>query len=171
MTSAPSATVRSRTAAPRPRHAPEHLKRPSLRVVSHGELSPRARQRRTRLAAFAGAVVLALTVFALVASHVVLTQGQFRLDQLEARAAQEEARYERLRLEVAELESPERIVAAAQQRLGMVPPPGVTYLSPTGAAADADSGRAGGDGTAPSDETAAGTTGWSVVKPQLAARP
>lgn len=79
------------------------------------------------------AAAVVITVFALVASHVVLAQGQFRLERLKARAAVEEARHERLRLHVAELESPSRIVAAAQERLGMVPPPSVTYLSPTGA--------------------------------------
>lgn len=78
-------------------------------------------------------VAVVASLFGLVASHVLLTQGQFRLDRLKSRAEVEHARYQRLRLQVAELESPSRIVATAQERLGMVPPPSVTYLSPTGA--------------------------------------
>ena len=102
-------------------------------------------------------------LFALVASHVVLTQGQFRLDRLRSRATAEEARYQRLRLQVAELESPSRIVATAQERLGMVPPPSVTYLSPTGAT----SGPAAAS-PPPGPESAAGDDDYARVKRSLA---
>ena len=93
--------------------------------------------------------------------HVVLSQGQFQLERLDARAGQEQERYERLRLEVAELESPARVVAAAQERLGMVPPPGVTYLSPKGAVGDRSKANGG----------TAGATEWRQVKPHLAEQP
>ena len=75
-------------------------------------------------------------------------------------------RYDRLRLQVAELEAPERVVAAAQQRLGMVPAPGVTYLSPTGPVADDPAPRYT-DGDVPSVPAAAGAD-WTEVKPYLA---
>jgi len=111
---------------------PAERARPNLRVVAPGELSPRARRRRARiLAALTAALVLA-GLFGLVAFHVALTEGQLQLDRLQQRATDERDEYDRRRLQVAELEAPERVVAAAQQRLGMVSPPGVTYLSPSG---------------------------------------
>jgi hypothetical protein len=82
---------------------------------------------------FALGVFLAFAIaFAVVACQVVLLQGQQRLDEVDAGIATETDRYQQLRLEVAELEAPARIVAEAA-RLGMVPPPEVTYLTPTGA--------------------------------------
>ena len=107
-------------------------------------------------------------MFLLVASHVVLTQGQFRLQAIQQQAAEQEARYERLRLEVARLESPERIVAVAQQRLGMVPPPGVKYLSPTGAAT-----RPAASSSLPGRQLASSPSAsdWSAVKRRLASQP
>lgn len=104
-----------------------------------------------------------VSLLGLVASHVVLTQGQFRLDVLRTRTASEQERYERLRLKVAELESPSRIVAAAQERLGMVPPPSVTYLSPTGAASGTHDQHGGTE-----EESAAEEDDYSRVKRSLA---
>ena len=57
--------------------------------------------------------------FAVVACQVLLVQGQERLDTLHADIAEQDGRYQELRLDVAELESPARIVAAATE-LGMV---------------------------------------------------
>lgn len=143
--------------ARRPRSAPD------LRVVGRARPRPTRRRRRARgAAALAG--LLAVALFGLVTSHVVLTQGQFRLQELRQRAAAEQARYERLRLRVAELESPARVVAAAHERLGMVPPPGVTYLSPVGTAS-------GPDPVAGEAEDDAAADDWSKVKRQLASRP
>jgi cell division protein FtsL len=106
-------------------------------------------------------------MFLLVASHVLLTQGQFRLQALQRQADEQQARYERLRLEVARLESPERIVAVAQQRLGMVPPPGVKYLSPTGAATRTAPATGAGRQLASSPSA----SDWSAVKRRLASQP
>jgi cell division protein FtsL len=121
-------------------------------------------RRRSRLLTLAVLVLVAGCLLGLTAFHVALAQSQFRLERLQDRAAEQQARYERLRLHVAELESPARIVAAAQERLGMVPPPGVTYLSPSGPvadeAADRGSGRAGRDQAASVDD-------WSDVKRNL----
>jgi cell division protein FtsL len=104
--------------------------------------------------------LVALGLFGIVSLHVVLTQGQFRHERLEARADQQQARYEQLRLQAAELESPDRIVAVAQERLGMVSPPGVTYLSPSGPMADEPSGSRQAASTGSS-------AGWNEVKPHL----
>ncbi|MBW3668134.1 MAG: hypothetical protein KY443_02870 [Actinobacteria bacterium] len=152
---------------PGPAPAPARKQRPPLRVVSPEETRRVDRRKRARLRVAVAVFVVVGGLFGLVASHVVLTQGQFRLQQLEKKAAESQARYERLRLQVAELESPERIVAAAQERLGMVAPPGVKYLSPTGVSERPSSAHPGGrreTATAPAPD-------WTDVKPHLASQP
>ena len=162
---------RSAVARPAPVPAPARSPRPPLRVVE-GDPTPRPvdRRRRARLRVAVTMVVVVGGLFGLVASHVVLTQGQFRLQQVESRAQEAQARYERLRLQVAALESPERIVAAAQERLGMVPPPGVKYLSPTGVA-EQPPGSPGAGATAKGQGAAAGPEDWSAVKRHLESQP
>ena len=146
------------SAAPRLRPADT---RPSLQVVDPAYRSPAARRARARVMGLLVVIVVAAALFGLVTSHVALTQGQYRLEDMRNTAEVEQARYERLRLQVAELESPGRIVAAAQERLGMVPPPGITYLSPVGPVSD------GGGGAGAREAT----DDWSTVKRQLASRP
>lgn len=102
---------------------------PDLRIVGEGEPGDRARRRRRRLAATAVVLLVCASLFGVVAFHVVLTEGQLQLDRLRAQTTTEQSRNARLRLAVAELEAPGWIVAAARQQ-GMVPPAGVTYLSP-----------------------------------------
>jgi cell division protein FtsL len=104
---------------------------PDLRIVGDGELGDRARRRRRRLAATAVVLLICASLFGVVAFHVELTEGQLELERLRSQAASEQSRNARLRLEVAELESPEWIVAVAQGR-GMAPPREVKYLSPAG---------------------------------------
>ena len=145
--------------APRPRPQADPA-RPRLRVVPANYVSPRARRRRARRLLAAASVLAVLGLLGVASLHVVLTQGQFRLERLDARARQEQDRYERLRLEVAELESPARVVAAAQERLGMVPPPGITYLQPKGATT-----------RTPVRRAAADAQDWRQVKPHLAEQP
>lgn len=146
------ATPGRRPPNPRPEARPPHL-----RVVGPNTLTRQGRQRRARRFGAVLSTILVVAVFGVVAAHVVLTQHQFRLERLEREAAAEEARYERLRLQVAELESPERVVAAAQA-LGMVPPATVTYLASTRATAPP----AGDQKDAPTGE-------WATVKSHLAA--
>ena len=156
----------SRPGRSRPRHAPagKPEAKPRLEVVDAGPRSAPSGRRRVRLLTWTGVVVVAAALLAVVASQAALAQGQFRLQRLQARAAAEQDRYERLRLQVAELESPSRVVAVAQERLGMVPPPDVTYLSPSG-----PSTAAAGRLTRRGDEAAA-VEDWSTVKRQLATR-
>ena len=136
--------------------------KPSLTVLEPTYRTPAQRRARARLTGMLVVIVVAAALFGLVTSHVALTQGQFELEAMRTKADEEQAHYERLRLEVAELESPGRIVAAAQERLGMVPPPGITYLSPVGPVSDPV------DATDPEQ---AATDDWSTVKRQLASRP
>ena len=69
-------------------------------------------------------------LFAIVGVRVLLAQGQGPVDQLESKVTAAQAENQRLRLDVAGLESPSRIVAEAQSRLGMVAPAVVVYLPP-----------------------------------------
>jgi cell division protein FtsL len=160
MTSVRAETRTRAKPAPAPKRAP--AARPPLRVLPDDYVAPRVRRRRARLFVTAMSALVAAGLFGIVSLHVALTQGQFRLERLEAKADTQQARYEQLRLQVAELESPDRIVAVAQERLGMVSPPGVTYLSPSGPATD-DTASA-----SPERAPVAGTsTSWSEVKPHL----
>jgi cell division protein FtsL len=90
---------------------------------------------------FLVAAMTVAAVFGVVITHVVLAQEQFRLAHLQSKAAAEQAKNEQLKLEVAQLQSPARVVSAAEQRLGMVPPSSVTYLVP-GHAATSSTGAA-----------------------------
>ena len=161
-----------RSPAPRRRDETAAPSRPPLRVVRTAELTARGRRRRARLLLICGLSVVSTLLLGMVAFQVVLTQDQARLEELERKAATEQDRYERLRLEVAQLESPGRVVAAAQERLGMVPPATVTYLSPQGATGEDGPDRRSGfaaDAGPPASPPA--TSDWSQVKPHLAARP
>lgn len=117
---------------------------------------------RRRAMVCSAALVLGLCLLAIVASHATLAQGQFRLEELKSKAAAEQDRYQRLRLRVAELESPARVVAVAHERLGMVPPPSVTYLSPAGATPVPT--------RPPEAREEAAAEDWPSVKRQLARR-
>ena len=119
------------TFAPRPeprRRVPvDAPARPHLRVVGAGELRSR------RLTRFVTAMLVAAVfagLFAIVAVRVVLAQGQAEIDRLSASIEAQQAVRQDLRLMVAELEAPAQIVASARQRLGMVTPVTVTYLTP-----------------------------------------
>jgi len=91
--------------------------------------------RRRRLWVGLIATLSVLTVFflllGLAAFQTLLAQGQARLDGLDRTTAEARTRNETLRLQVAQLESPERVLQAAQERLGMVPPAAVTYVMPS----------------------------------------
>jgi cell division protein FtsL len=172
------ATTRAASAAAvAPARAPKAApRRPPLRVVAPGERAARDHRSRARLVAVSTVLLVAMALFGVVVAHVVLTQNQFRLEKLQRQAAEQQARYERLREQVAELESPARVVSAAQERLGMVAPPTVKYLTPTKAAAPAPA--AGGSGSAASakqdkeaDDDEQAMTDWSVVKRELGSRP
>ena len=69
-------------------------------------------------------------LFAIVGVRVRLAQGQGPVATLESQVTAAQAENQRLRLDVARLESPARIVAEAQARLGMVAPAAVVYLPP-----------------------------------------
>jgi cell division protein FtsL len=100
-----------------------------LRLVEDREARRKTNRRHAAVTvAIAGIAVVCL---ALVALHVLIAENQFRLDGLQQQAAVQQAHYEKLRLLVAELEAPARIVSVAEGRLGMRAPASVTYLPAT----------------------------------------
>lgn len=110
------------------RHARAAATESPLRLVTP-DAGTRGRRTVRALTLLTSAAACAV-LFGTVCTHVLLTQGQAEVDQLEARAADAEAAHQQLQVGVAELESPARIVPAARERLGMVPPPVVVYLTP-----------------------------------------
>jgi cell division protein FtsL len=151
--------------------APRHLQAVPART-------PRWNQ--TRVLALAGAGLVLAVAFGLVYLHVVLAQRQFALDRLTAKVQAEQARYQNLRLQVAQLGSPAQIISTAEGQLGMRPPASVTYLAPTGQAPSSTIGGtpnpAGGQAASgpPSSFTVqapAGDADWPQIKAQLAGSP
>lgn len=138
-----------------------------LRVVQPRPLTVAERRRRTRLLLEGGVALAVIVVFGLVYMHVVLAQRQFTIDKMTAQVQKDQARYQALRLEVAQLGSPQNIIATAEGQLGMVQPASVTYLTPT---TQIGSPR----GASPSSGTAtapAGDADWPEIKSQLAGSP
>lgn len=89
-------------------------------------------QRDTKSVVWPFVALTTATVFlvflALAGFHSLLVAGQFEVDRLQARLTGGRETAQILRMEVARLESPERILDVAQGRLGMVPPPQRVYL-------------------------------------------
>ena len=150
--------------APRPRPAerPNHL-----RVVAPSE---RVRRRMTPAMAVLITAALFATLLAVAVAHTVLVEGQVRLDELDAQLSTEQARYQELRLEVAEMESPDRVVRVAQEQ-GMVAPDDLKYLQPP-APDPSTVGPTTGDDSEPAADPTVGADpdrAWSEVKPLLEA--
>ncbi|HVW33702.1 MAG TPA: hypothetical protein VHL53_14280, partial [Acidimicrobiia bacterium] len=78
-------------------------------AVRGGRRQGPAPDRPLRLALVATAILTVGTIFGAAVFHVLLIQSEFRLDQLNTEANKEAARYEKLRLDVAQLSAPERI--------------------------------------------------------------
>jgi cell division protein FtsL len=154
-------------AAPAPASPPRPAPRPNhLRVVAPVE---RRRRRLTPGTAVLMTAALFVTLLAVAIAQTVLVQGQVRLDELDAQLTTEQARYQELRKDVAELESPVRVVDAAHQQ-GMVTPDDLVYLQP--AAPDPSAvGSTSGDASEPVDDPTVGAAApdraWSEVKPLL----
>ena len=69
-------------------------------------------------------------MFGLVAFQAKIAADQQRLDRVEQEMSDAQATYERLRLAVAQLESPQTVISAAEDK-GMVVPDKVTYVTPS----------------------------------------
>ena len=77
-----------------------------------------------------GAGIVIAALFALAVMHALLIGGQIRLDDMQREVASDTEEVRRLRLRVAELEAPHRVLDVARDRLGMVQPVEVGYLAP-----------------------------------------
>jgi hypothetical protein len=120
-----------------------------------------------RLTPLAGVVLTGLVfvvLAALAGAHTLIAQGQIRLDHLDRKVQDEQARYQQLRMDVAEAESPDRIVAAAEAQ-GMVSPDDLVYLQPPTDEGVRYSAATGDDADSGSDDETASS--WSTVKPLL----
>jgi cell division protein FtsL len=113
--------------APHPRPA-----RTPLRVLPTEHIERRTRRRRARLTLTVAASLVAGSLLGVVAVNVMIAQDQLRLDRLDAQRNAALDHRGQLQLQVAQLQSPARIVAQAEQRLGMVVPSKLTYLSGNG---------------------------------------
>ncbi len=155
-----------RGAAPQPqrpaRRPAAPTRRGHLRVVQPGE---RARRRLTPFGGLVLTAFLFLVMAGMAGAHTLIAQGRIRLDELDGQLRTEQARYQQLRKDVAGLESPERIVAAAQAQ-GMVTPEDLVYLQPDTAAADIAAPLDAADDGSVADHT---TGSWSTIKPMLEA--
>lgn len=112
---------------PRP-HGEAKVTRPSLRVLSGGKVVG-----NTRKKVLGALIIVALVTiaFAAVFMHASLARTQLGIDKLNVEITQAEHMNQRLRVQVASLEAPDRIVAVAQE-LGLEPPKIVRFL-PTAA--------------------------------------
>lgn len=113
------------------RRLPTQRPSPSRRLVSvprRRVTAPRPTRRRRRVPFLLFSLVMvATTVVGLVSAQALVAQDSFRIADLSAEAERLEASYGRLRLEVAELSAPDRIVAAAR-KAGLVLPEEVEIL-------------------------------------------
>ena len=102
-------------------------KRPQLRVVRQ----PRPAPTRRVLGLLGSVAVLLIfgSLLALAVLHTLLVQGQLRIDQLTRDLQAEQERAVELRVQVADLEAPTRVLAEAG-RLGMVVPIDRGWLVP-----------------------------------------
>lgn len=107
----------------RPSRSPRLVSVPRRHVAATRRLR---RQRRVPFLLFS-LVLMAATVVGLVSAQALVAQDSFRIADLSAEAERLEASYGRLRLEVAELSAPDRIVAAAR-KAGLVLPEEVEIL-------------------------------------------
>lgn len=111
--------VPARRARELPRPGPK--RRPRLAPVPpRGQpiTRPRPRRRRVPFLLFSAAVV-AVILFLLAGAQALVSQDAFRVSALSARAQRIQVENDLLRLEVAELSTPDRI-AAAGKRAGLV---------------------------------------------------
>ncbi len=79
---------------------------------------------------WAAAITVVIALFALALFHAMIVDRQTTLDDLNRELEEVQAINDRLRFNVARAEAPDRIVAEALYRLGMVEPERRVYLSP-----------------------------------------
>ncbi len=119
----------SAAATRRARPTPSERSGANLRLVSRPV--PRT-PAQVRMALFLSTVVVFAVLLLAAVVHTSIVSGQRELDRVDRRIAEASRQNQGLRLRVAELESPPRVVEAATEE-GLVVPEDVTWLSPDGA--------------------------------------
>jgi cell division protein FtsL len=117
-------------------------------------------------------VLLFLALFLVAVSHALLIQSQVKLDRLDKQVAAEQNRYEQLRSDVSDLESPNRIQQQAS-KIGMVPGGDPVWVTPDqqSAKAGADDGTKAKDNSTGKGQEDSPDTSYSDVKPYLGSTP
>ena len=116
-----------RAAEPAPQRAPaREKKRPELRVVP-----PRVRRRRAGLAVSGTCLAVFGLLFGLTAFQALIARNQMDLDRTEQRLADAVEYQDKLRLQVARMESPDNVIARATGELGMQDPDQIVYVTPS----------------------------------------
>jgi hypothetical protein len=119
-----------RTGRPRQSDDAAQQARPSLGVVDQRQLRARAERRQARVLFALAAASLAVALVLCAAGRAFVESTQLRSDALQNEIAQALQVQQDDQLQKAELVAPSRILSVAEDRLGMVTPPGVTYLTP-----------------------------------------
>jgi hypothetical protein len=104
-----------------------HAPRPALEVVPRAEVR-RRRIRRGRLIEIAAVGLVLTALLAVVVGQAMLANGQVRMAGLEQELQLEQASHRQQELDVAQRETPARIVGAASDQLHMIHPAQVTEL-------------------------------------------
>lgn len=115
--------ARAAVARPLPtrRPAPEERRRPDLRIV------PTPRPRRGGALVVAALLVVCGALLGTAVLHTMLVSGQRQIDRMDEQIRATQQANQGRRLDVAELESPVRVVAEAEAA-GMIDPDSVTWL-------------------------------------------
>jgi cell division protein FtsL len=120
----------ARAARARRLDAPDEVgtrgRRTHLTVVDEPRPTPK-RSKAPVLAAVVALVTVFLALFGLVVFHTVLVQNQSQIDGLDDQLTAEREQIKETRLEIAELEAPDRVIAVAESQ-GLIPPDEVVML-------------------------------------------
>jgi len=108
--------------------APQESTREGFR--SRLRLVDRTAPERRRIGLLAGVVGVVVVLFAIAAAQTLIISEQAHIDRVNNRIAEAETRAELLRVELAQLQSPQNITTAATTKLGMIPSPTPVYLQP-----------------------------------------
>ena len=107
----------------------------------------------------AGIIGVVVVLFAIAAAQTLIISEQAHIDRVNNRIAEAETRAELLRVELAQLQSPQNITTAATTRLGMIPSPTPVYLQPK----TTDDARAGETPPSPTPKAVPKATTTAVV--------
>ncbi len=163
---APQLRPSARPADPRPSAPPEGPVRAPLTVVE-----PTRRRRSIGLLVAGLCALIFVGLLGLTAVQLTLAQNQQRIDKVNREVQQARDYYDRLRLAVAKLQSPDYIVPAATRRLGMVPAASPLYLTPTADVVNAVAAATGEPISDAGSGAGAGRPDWGEVKEHLGQLP